>query len=60
VPISLSEKLSAGVTTFAAMGLADAYAGDPAKASLEEGAQLIARLADMVVGEVRESLGLPV
>ncbi len=60
VPISLSEKLGAGVTTFAAMGLTDAYAGEPAKASVEEGAQLIGRLADMVVGEVREALGLPV
>ena len=59
VPISLSEKLGAGITTFAAMGMTDAYAGDPAKASIEEGAQLIARLSDMVVGEVREALGLP-
>src|SRR4051812_44201400 len=30
VPISLSEKLSAGVMTFEEMGLAAAYAGDPA------------------------------
>ena len=59
VPISLSEKLGAGITTFAAMGMTDAYAGDPAKATIEEGAQMIARLSDMVVGEVREALGLP-
>ena len=58
--ISLSEQLGAGVMTFAAMGMADAYTGAPAKASVEEGAQLIARLADMVVGEVREAFGLPV
>jgi creatinine amidohydrolase len=59
VPISLSKNLEAGVTTFAAMGMDLAYAGDPAKASIEEGERMIQRLAEMVVGEVRESLGLP-
>ncbi len=59
VPISLSEKLAAGVSTFAAMGMELAYAGNPAAATVEEGVQQIARLADMVVGEIRESLGLP-
>lgn len=59
VPISLSEKLAAGIGTFSAMGMELAYAGDPAAASIEEGEQLIQRLAEMVVGEVRESLGLP-
>ncbi len=59
VPVSLSEKLAAGVTTFAAMGMELAYAGDPAAASIAEGEQQIARLADMVVGEIREALGLP-
>jgi creatinine amidohydrolase len=59
VPISLSEKLSAGVGTFVGMGMELAYAGDPAAATVEEGEQLIQRLAEMVVGEVRESLGLP-
>jgi creatinine amidohydrolase len=59
VPVSLSEKLQAGVTTFTAMGMELAYAGNPAAASVEEGDQLINRLADMVIGEVREALGLP-
>lgn len=59
VPISLSDKLREGVTTFAAMGMELAYAGDPAAATIEEGEQQIARLADMVVGEIREALGLP-
>lgn len=59
VPISLSEKLTAGVSTFTAMGMELAYAGNPAAASVEEGEQLIQRLAEMVVGEVREALGLP-
>ncbi len=59
VPISLSEKLSAGVTTFSAMGMELAYAGNPAGATVEEGEQQIGKLADMVVGEIREALGLP-
>jgi creatinine amidohydrolase len=60
VPISLSRQLAAGVSTFAAMGLDRAYAGDPKAATVEEGERLIQRLAEMVVGEVREALGLPV
>jgi hypothetical protein len=59
VPISLSEKLAAGVTTFAAMGMELAYAGNPAAATVEEGEQQIQRLGEMVVGEIREALGLP-
>lgn len=59
VPVSLSEKLQAGVTTFTAMGMELAYAGNPAAASIEEGEQLIQRLAEMVIGEIREALGLP-
>ena len=58
VPISLSEKLAAGVMTFEAMGLQTAYAGDPASASIEEGEQLIQKLGEMVVGEILESLGI--
>jgi creatinine amidohydrolase len=60
VPISLSEKLAAGIRTFSAMGMEHAYAGDPAAATIEEGEQLIQRLGEMVVGEIREALGLPV
>jgi hypothetical protein len=59
VPISLSKQLEAGVTTFTEMGMELAYAGDPAAASIEEGERMIQRLAEMVVGEVREALGLP-
>src|SRR5215468_4850335 len=58
VPISLSEKLKAGVTTFEAMGMELAYAGDPAAATIEEGEHLIQKLGEMVVGEVLESLGI--
>jgi creatinine amidohydrolase len=59
VPISLSEKLKAGVDTFLEMGMELAYAGDPAAASIAEGEQLIQRLAEMVIGEIREAFGLP-
>lgn len=52
VPISLAEKLLAGVTTFRAMGLDDAYAGDPAAATAAEGREQIERLAEMIVGEL--------
>jgi creatinine amidohydrolase len=59
VPISLSKKLAEGVGTFIDMGMELAYAGDPAAATVAEGEQLIHRLADMVIGEIREALGLP-
>ena len=59
VPVSLSEKLKEGIATFTAMGMELAYSGNPAAASVEEGEQLINRLAEMVIGEVREALGLP-
>ena len=42
------------------MGMELAYTGSPAAATVEEGEQMIQRLAEMVVGEVREALGLPV
>ena len=58
VPISLSDKLREGVTTFEAMGMQAAYAGDPAAATIEEGEQLIQKLGEMVVGEILESLGI--
>lgn len=56
VPISLSEQLSRGVGTFAAMGMDRAYAGAPAAASAEEGDALLDRLAEMVEGEVVEAM----
>jgi hypothetical protein len=58
VPISLSEKLKAGINTFEAMGMELAYAGDPAAATIEEGEQLIQKLGEMVVGEVLEAMGI--
>lgn len=59
VAVSLSDQLRAGVTTFAAMGLARAYAGAPAEATAAEGDDLFARLADMIIGEVLAALSIP-
>jgi creatinine amidohydrolase len=58
VPISLSDKLRDGISTFEAMGMHAAYAGDPAAATIEEGEQLIERLGEMVVGELLEAMGI--
>jgi creatinine amidohydrolase len=58
VPISLSERLRAGVTTFAAMGLTAGYAGDPAAATAAEGEGQLARLAEMIVAVVTEGVAL--
>ena len=57
VPVSLSEKLQAGINDFVEMGLTDAYAGAPADATALHGNDMIDRLAEMVHGEVMESLG---
>jgi creatinine amidohydrolase len=57
IPISLSDNLRAGITTFAAMGMTHAYAGAPAEASAPEGEELLSRLEQMITTEVLESLG---
>ena len=59
VPISLSQQLAAGVTTFAAMGMERAYAGAPAAATAAEGDEQLDRLAAMIVAEVTEALKQP-
>lgn len=56
VPISLSDKINEGINTFTEMGMNQAYAGAPANASIEEGRELIDKLAFMVVTEVKEAL----
>lgn len=58
VPISLSEKLRGGVDDFAEMGLARAYAGAPALASVAEGGELLDKLADMIATEILEAMQL--
>lgn len=57
VPVSLSEGIRAGKHTFAAMGMSRAYAGAPASATKEEGAEMVRRLATMIVTEVVDALG---
>ena len=56
VPVSLSEQLMAGVSDFKEMGMHDAYAGSPSSATAEEGEELLALLAEMIIAEVAESL----
>jgi creatinine amidohydrolase len=55
---SLADGIKAGKTTFRAIGMDRAYTGAPAAASREEGEQSYARLAEMIVTEVLESLAL--
>lgn len=57
VPISLSEQLLAGISDFRAMGLEQAYAGAPARATREEGEALLERLAAMIATTITEALG---
>lgn len=57
VPVSLSDKLKAGVSDFVDMGLSDAYAGSPAEATAAHGHEMLARLATMIKTEVLEALG---
>jgi creatinine amidohydrolase len=54
LPIDLARAMREGVRTFAQAGAPDAYFGDPAAASVEEGEWIYARLVDMVVAVVAE------
>lgn len=56
VPISLSDGIRAGKSTFREMGMTDAYAGAPAAATAAEGEEQLDLLAAMVVAEVTEGL----
>lgn len=56
--VSLSDGIKAGQTSFLAMGLDQAYTGAPARASAEEGVDLLERLATMIATEVQEGLAL--
>ncbi len=57
--LSLSEGIRAGKHTFRAIGMNNAYTGDPASASKNEGDSQYERLVDMVVTTVTESLSTP-
>jgi creatinine amidohydrolase len=52
--IDLARAMRAGVPSFVAAGAADAYFGDPAAATAEEGEWIYARLVEMVVAVVEE------
>jgi creatinine amidohydrolase len=54
-PIDLARAMREGKRTFGEAGAPDAYFGDPAAASVEEGNDLYARLVAMVVEEVRSA-----
>jgi creatinine amidohydrolase len=53
--IDLLEKMKAGARTFREAGAADAYCGDPAAASAAEGAELVERLAEVVLDSARRA-----
>jgi creatinine amidohydrolase len=55
VRIDLLEKLEAGIAGFRAAGADEAYCGDPASASAEQGRALLETLADEVVALARAS-----
>jgi creatinine amidohydrolase len=55
---SLSDGIKAGLTRFADLGMARAYTGAPAEATIEEGAELYERLAEMIATETLEAMAL--
>lgn len=55
VRIDLIAKMKAGVASFAAAGASQAYCGEPAAASAEQGRELLERLAEMVELSAREA-----
>ena len=56
-PIDLARAMREGKRTFGEAGAPDAYFGDPAAASVEEGNDIYARLVTMIVETVREATG---
>ncbi len=53
-PIDLAKAMRDGVRTFEAAGADQAYFGDPAGASAEEGEEIYGRLVEMVLTEIAE------
>ncbi|MXV94408.1 MAG: creatininase family protein [Gemmatimonadetes bacterium] len=58
-PASLSVAIRAGAATFEEAGVSEAYCGDPAAATPEEGERTVEILARIVVDAVAERLGQP-
>jgi creatinine amidohydrolase len=53
LPVSLPEVIAAGMKDFREMGLAEAYCGAPAEATVEEGESTYETLADMTIELIR-------
>jgi creatinine amidohydrolase len=53
--IHLIDKMKSGMHSFQMAGAEQAYCGDPAAASANEGRELVERLADMVLASAREA-----
>ena len=53
-PLDMPAAIRAGQTSFAAMGMDQAYCGSPAEATAEEGRQTFEALAEMLVELIRE------
>jgi creatinine amidohydrolase len=58
-PIDLARAMREGKRTFGEAGAAEAYFGDPAAASVEEGNDIYARLVTMIVEEARAAWPAP-
>ena len=56
-PASLSDAIRAGAATFEEAGVGEAYCGDPAAATAEEGERTVEILARIVVDAVAERVG---
>ena len=56
VEVSLSEQIAQGRTSFTEIGMTRSYCGDPARATAAHGQEMLARLAEMIVGEVTAAL----
>lgn len=54
VKVDMARAIVDGLDEFVAMGMDDAYCGDPARATAEEGEATLAILTDMVIDLVRE------
>ena len=58
-PIDLARAMREGKRTFGEAGAPDAYFGDPAAATVEEGNDIYTRLVTMVVEEARAAWPTP-
>ncbi len=56
VDVSLSDGIAQGRNSFTEMGMSRSYCGDPARATAAHGDEMLARLAEMIVGEVTAAL----